>query len=282
MKKLALLLFTILILGCGTETPVVEEPPIIEELPPTVMEPEPIGHPLIADGTVKHGQVNVDPESVGDFCFAFKKPIYKHWVTLREKDGKDLGWYSFTEGEWDRTHILCIQSARNPLQYDTEYVIEISTQNSDCKISNIVIQFRTKPQRPIAGRPAPVIQERIPAAALGEHFRADRIDTHIVDGDVPFRGEDIDPEPLNANGIQFKFNCPIRKYKVDLRVKGGPSLGWLPRGLVENNMGERIQIMPAEGAPLLEFDTEYIIDISVLDFRCLNWEFERRFLTKPK
>ena len=41
MKKLVLLMFAILILGCDTETPVVEEPePVIEEPPPVVMEDE--------------------------------------------------------------------------------------------------------------------------------------------------------------------------------------------------------------------------------------------------
>ena len=43
MKNLALLMFTILILGCDTETPVVEAP-VVEEPPPVVMEDEPITH----------------------------------------------------------------------------------------------------------------------------------------------------------------------------------------------------------------------------------------------
>ena len=41
MKKLALFLFAILILGCDTETPVVEEPePIIQEHTPTAASGE--------------------------------------------------------------------------------------------------------------------------------------------------------------------------------------------------------------------------------------------------
>ena len=158
----------------------------------------------------------------------------------------------------------------------------ISALNHDCELIDIVIQFRTKPQRPGVAGPALVIQERIPALALGEHFRFDRDDTHIVAADVIDFHNLIDPEPLNANGIQFEFNLPIRKYEIDLRRKGGASLGWLPRGLVENHMEARIRIKPAEGAPLLQFDTEYIVDIFVEDFRCLTWEFEERFLTKPK
>ena len=70
MKKLSLLMFAILILACDTEKPVVEEPEV-EEPPPVVMEPEPIGHPLIAKGSVTHGQVNVDPEPLNRYGFRF-------------------------------------------------------------------------------------------------------------------------------------------------------------------------------------------------------------------
>ena len=45
MKNLSLFLFAILIFGCGTEKPVVEEPEtLVEEPPPVPMEQEPIGH----------------------------------------------------------------------------------------------------------------------------------------------------------------------------------------------------------------------------------------------
>ena len=43
MKKMSLLIIAILILGCGTETPVVEEPePVVEEPEPVVEEPPPV------------------------------------------------------------------------------------------------------------------------------------------------------------------------------------------------------------------------------------------------
>ena len=282
MKKLSLLIFPILILGCGTEKPVVEEPPVIEEPPPVPIEQESIGHPLIAKGSVTHGQVNVDPEPLNrnGFRFLLTKSFLNYGVTLRKKDGPYLFWdFPFDIGE-----VLLIKHLGNSdfLEYDTEYEMVIRALNHDCEFIDIVIQFRTKPQRPVVGRPAPVIQQRIPVEPLGEHFRFDRVDTHIVAADVIDFHNLIDPEPLNANGIQFEFNLPIRKYEIDLRRKGGASLGWLPRGLVENHMGARIRIKPAEGAPLLQFDTEYIVDIFVEDIRCLTWEFERRFLTKPK
>ena len=287
MKKLTLLMFTILILGCGTEKPVVEEPePVVEEPPPVVMEPEPIGHPLVAEGTVTHGEVNVDPKPLNrsGFHFLFKESFLSYWVSLREKDGKYL--YSWDFPEVDRsneTDLLFLQPIGDPLDYDTEYEIVISVHNDDCESTEIVIQFRTKPQRPLAGGPAPVIQERPPVVPSGGHFRLDISAPAVVLADVLDGDNDVDPELLNVNGIQFEFDEHIRRYKMDLRLHNGASLGWLPRGLVKpENRLRHIKIMRAEGAPLLEFNTVYEIDIFVEDFGCLTTEFQIVFATKPK
>ncbi len=289
MKNLSLLMFAILVLGCGTETPVVEEPePVIEELPPVVMEAGPIGHPLVAKGTVKHGEMNVDPESLNrdGFRFIFKNPFYRYWAQVRKKDGEHLASFDARHaGIWNETEVLFIWRPvdYDPLEYDTEYEIVIVAQNYDCDYTDIVIQFRTKPQRPEGERPVPVIQERIPVGALGERFRLEPGVPELLAGDVLWGEGNVAPEPLNANGIHFEFDEPIRKYKIDLRLRGGESLGWLPHGLVEReNMEKRIQIMPAEGAPLLEFKTAYEIDIFVQDFQCWTNEFKILFHTKPK
>ena len=87
MKKLSLFLFTILILGCGTETTVVEEPEPIE--PPPV---EPIGHPLIAQGSVKNGEVNVDPAPLNSsgIRFIFTKSFYRYQVWFYDQDNEPL------------------------------------------------------------------------------------------------------------------------------------------------------------------------------------------------
>ena len=283
MKKLSLLMFTILILACGTETTVVEK------RPPVMIIDEPSHHPLIAHGPVKHGQVNVDPESLSNgFHFVFKEPIYTHWVTLEEKNGRDLShWDSPKTQRWEETQHVLIHSigggGAGAFKYDTEYELMITVQHFNCDTTDIVIQFRTKPQRHVVGRPEPVIQERRPVVTLGEHFRFDITFPHIVDGDVAHRANNVDPEPLNANGIQFEFNHGIKKYEIDLRLKDGASLGWLPRGLVDNkDLGKRIKIMPGEGAALLEFNTEYEIEICVWDFRCVAEKFRIVFRTKPK
>ena len=289
MKKLSLLMFAILILGCGTETTLVEEPePVAEEPEPVVMEDEPVGHPLVAEGTVRHGEVNVDPARLNStgFRLVFTKPFYRYWIWLNDKDGNYLpGWDSLEAGGWGRTDVLFILPLgfHSPLEYDTEYKILISAQNFDCDYTDIVIQFRTKPQRPGVGQPKLVIQEHIPVAASGERFRRDPAEPQLVAGDVAFGEQNVDPEPLNANGIHFEFDEPIRKYKIDLRLKGGATLGWLPRDLVDNqNMGKRIQIMPAEGFPLLEFNTAYEIEIFVQDAFCWTSDFKIRFRTMPK
>ncbi len=278
MKKLSLLILTILILGCGTEQP-----------PSAVMEHKPIGHPLIADGTVQHGEVNVDPEPLNHSGFRFEltEHFLSYGVSLQEKDGKYLRWdFPFDHG-WDDTHVLHIQRLGDYhfLKYDTEYELVITVLNYDCDPINIVIQFRTKPQRPLAGRPAPVIQQRSPVVPSGERFRFDPSAPAVVAGDVADGDNNVDPEPLNANGIQFVFDEAIKTYRIDLRDHKGASLNWLPHDLVNNDRGKRIthiQIMRADGAPLLKFDTVYKIDIFVEDFGCWTSEFKIVFRTKPK
>ena len=289
MKKLSLLIFAILILGCATETPVVEQP-VIEEPEPVIEEPppvKPVHHPLIAFGDVKHREVNVDPEPLnrGGFHFRFKEPFYDVWVSLKEKDGERLHWSPSGPDGWGERELLNIEDFRghDPLEYDTEYELMITVKHFNCERTEIVIQFRTKPQKPVVGRPAPAIQERPPAVPLGERFRWDIIETHIVDSDVRRGDIDVDPEPLNANGIQFEFSRGFHEYEIDLRLKDGASLSWFPRGLVDNeDLGKRIKIMPGDGAALLDFDTEYEINISVLDLICRPEKFTIRFRTKPK
>ena len=280
MKKLSLLMFALLILGCGTEKPAVEEPP------PIAIEEEPIGHSLVADSNVKNGAVNVDPATLSrGFYFKFTKPFYRYRVWLHKKDGTHLHWDSYTAGEWGRRDFVWINQIldHDPLQYNTEYEIVISAQNYDCDSTEIVIQFRTKPQPNLVKGPKLVMQEQPPAVALGEHFRFDIDEPRMVDSDVRHAEINVDPEPLNANGIHFELDRDLKRYKIDLRLNGGASLNWAPRDLVAGeNVGRHIQIMPVEGSTLLEFDTNYAIDIFVHDLTCLGMGWQIWFRTKPK
>ena len=284
MKKLSLLMFAILILGCSTEKPDVKEP-VVEEL----MEDEPIPQPeMIAEGTVKHGEVNVNPKllNLSGFRFVFKEPVYWHSVFLYDKKRGEYLWsWNSPHDRWCKeTKVVLIERmhSRDPLEYNTDYEITISTLNFDCDVVETVIQFRTEPQRSTVEEPESMMQERSPVVPSGEHFRLDIDPPRLVWADVQDGAANIDPEPFNTNGIRFGFDRDIRKYRIDLRDRAGASLDWLPRDLVEHeNIGNQIQIMRAEGAPLLEFETVYVIDIFVQDSCCWTSDFQITFLTKP-
>ena len=288
MKKLSLLMFAILILGCDTETSVVEEP-VVEEPPPIVMEDEPLPQPeMIAEGTVKHGEVNVDPKplNLSGFRFVFKEPVYDHWVSVYDKKrDKHLNWNSPHAYWCKETKVVLIEhlGSGDVFKHNTDYEITIYARNFDCDIVETVIQFRTEPQRPTVEEPEPVMQERPPVVPSGERFRLDMTPPELVGADVQDGDADIDPEPLNANGIRFRWDRNIIKYRIGLYDSKGASLRWLPRGPVEGeDIGNQIQIMRAEEAPLLEFDTVYIIDIFVQDRCCWISDFRMTFRTKPK
>ena len=288
MKKLSLLMFAILILGCDTETSVVEEP-VVEEPPPIVMKDEPLPQPeMIAEGTVKHGEVNVDPKplNLSGFRFVFKEPVYDHWVSVYDKKrDKHLNWNSPHAYWCKETKVVLIEhlGSGDVFKHNTDYEITIYARNFDCDIVETVIQFRTEPQRPTVEEPEPVMQERPPVVPSGERFRLDMTPPELVWGDVQDGDADIDPEPLNANGIRFRWDRNIIKYRIGLYDSKGASLRWLPRGPVEGeDIGNQIQIMRAEEAPLLEFDTVYIIDVFVQDRCCWTSDFRMTFRTKPK
>ena len=283
MKKLALMMFALLILGCDTEKSDVKEP-VVEEL----MEDEPIPQPeMIAEGTVKHGEVNVDPKplNLSGFRFVFKEPVYTHWVSVYDKKrGKHLTWDSPHAYWCKETKVVLIEhmGSGDVFKHNTDYEITIYTLNFDCDVVETVIQFRTEPQRSTVEEPEPMMQERLPVVPSGERFRLDITPPELVWADVQDGNANIDPEPFNANGIRFGFDRDIRKYRIDLQDRVGASLGWLPRGLVEGeNIGNQIQIMRAEGGPLLEFETVYVIDIFVQDSCCWTSDFRITFLTKP-
>ena len=156
MKKLALLMLAILILGCGTETPVVEEPePVIEEPPPVVMEdehamPEDAAPPEIVEGSVLDGDVNVDPEPLNRDGIAFKFTenlrFYAADVLLGEKS---LGWSPLDVV--DHRHLgnlveITPIAGSQLLKHNTEYTIEIYAQDRACNGTRIKVKFRTKPR----------------------------------------------------------------------------------------------------------------------------------------
>ena len=151
MKKLSLLMFAILILGCGNETPVIEEPP------PDVVLGEPvipeIPSPRIIDGTVKHGDFNVDPEPLNrnGFIFDFAEKLAMYAAEIQDNHGAPLSWSPLDVvdfPDWihpNRVKITPIPTSQL-LEYDTQYAIVIYAQDFDCNSTERVIQFRTKPR----------------------------------------------------------------------------------------------------------------------------------------
>ena len=283
MKKLSLLIFSTLILGCATETPMES---VVEEPPPVVIEPEPIGHPLVAEGTVKHGQVNVDPSLLNShgFHFEFTQGFLSFWVLLYVNDTETLDWDATVAGDTDRRDSVRIRPIADSdlLEHDTEYKLVMSFYDSNCDKTDIVIQFRTKPQRLGVKGAEPVIQERPPVVPSGERFRFDPALPELLAGDV-FDGEDnVDPEKINEDGFRFEFRAFPKLYRVDRRMKNGEHLHWHPQGVVDRNIGDGVVIQPMANSQLLEFDTEYVITIFIQNRDCWFSENRIHFRTKPK
>ena len=168
MKKLALLMFAILILGCGTETTVIEEPvveepePVIEEPPPVVEEsppllkvpePNPISDlkPKLAAATVLDGQVDVDPEPLNrhGIVFQFLGNIRVYIAELRVANAGALNWSPRDiVDRWDignQIHLTPMADSKL-LKYDTDYTVKIYAQDLECNGAWKSIKFRTKPR----------------------------------------------------------------------------------------------------------------------------------------
>ena len=151
MKNLSLLIFAILILGCGTEKPVVEEPPLIEEPPPPVVEEEPIPAPQIVGGNVLDGDVDADPERLNrdGIILEFSEPLSMYTAEIGLWDIGHLDWSPLhIVDHWNignQVHLMPMEDSRL-LEYDTEYWLNIYAQGRACNGANTEITFRTKPR----------------------------------------------------------------------------------------------------------------------------------------
>ena len=168
MKKLSLLMFAILILGCGNETTVVEEPvveepepvveeppPVVEELPPLfkVQEPKPLSNlkPKLAAASVRDGQVDVDPEPLNRHGIAFKflGNLRMYLAELQVTNAGALNWSPRDiVDRWDignQIHLTPMADSKL-LKYDTDYTVKIYAQDLECNGAWRSIKFRTKPR----------------------------------------------------------------------------------------------------------------------------------------
>jgi hypothetical protein len=134
---------------------------------------------------------------------------------------------------------------------------------------------------PVVEPPEPVIEEPPPVLAQTAYF-IDVAPPTITSGTVADGDSDVDHVPINQGGFRFDFDRPLKLYRVDLRLDGGKSLGWSPRGVVDHeNIGQTVVIVPVAESQLLKFDTVYVIAMYVLDHACDRSSFQIRFWTKP-
>ena len=144
-----------------------------------------------------------------------------------------------------------------------------------------ILMLGCETETPIVEEPLSIIEAPSPVAASGEHFRVDIAEPGIVWSTIDLGEVGVDPNLLV--GIEFAFDVNLKLYKIDLRLDGGQSLGWLPRGVVDDkDIGQRIWLIPAPDSPMLEFDTAYVIELYVQDLECWSMKVQWPFRTKPK
>ena len=144
-----------------------------------------------------------------------------------------------------------------------------------------ILMLGCETETPIVEEPLSIIEAPSPVAASGEHFRVDIAEPGIVWSTIDLGEVGVDPNLLV--GIEFAFDVNLKLYKIDLRLDGGQSLGWLPRGVVDDkDIGQRIWLIPAPDSPMLEFDTAYVIELYVQDLECWSTKEQWPFRTKPK
>ena len=170
MKKLSLLMFAILILGCGTEKPVVDEPmleepePVIEELNKHLTEIQTVADqlsqaaasfdlsaPTITENSVADGATNVDPEPLNrdGIRLAFSERIALSHFNLLHEAGYSLNWKT----KWNPNGQVVYLKPSNPcdiLSNATTYVIDFVVQDFDSWKTEDTITFTTEPARPAA------------------------------------------------------------------------------------------------------------------------------------
>ena len=146
-----------------------------------------------------------------------------------------------------------------------------------------ILMLGCETETPVVKETLSIIDAPSLVAVSGEHLQLDISEPILLWSTVDDGAADVDPEPLNQAGIRFDFDEDLKLYKIDLRLDGGQSLGWPPRGVVDDkDIGRRIEIIPADDRQLLEFDTAYVITLYVQDLGCWSSDFRIRFRTKPK
>lgn len=270
MKQLALLMFTILILGCENQNPVSELD--VSELDQEISELKTITDQLsqtvasldrsVTTGTtssVADGDTDVDPEPLNrdGIRFTFSQRIALSHFNLHKKDGTSLQWRT----EWaadGQTVTLTPPHRCALLRHGTTYTIDFVVQDFGAwKIEDTII-FTTKPQSVKAA----------PASSFNP--------PEITAGSVSDRAADVDPNPLNRGGILFSFSERIAVSQIDLRLEDGPTLGWTVQWSADQ---QTVTLRPPNTCSILMNDETYVINMSVSDYACSESEISISFIT---
>ena len=273
MKKLTLLMFTLLIFGCENQNPVSELD--VSELDQEISELKTITDQLsqtvasldrsVTTGTtssVTDGDTDVDPEPLNrdGIRFTFSERIALSHFNLHKEDGTSLQWRT----EWaadGQTVTLTPPHRCAALRHGTTYTIDFVVQDFGAWKIEDTITFSTKNQ---AVKAAPALSIEPPSVLTGS----------VADGDA-----DVDSNLLNRDGILFLFSDPIAVSQIDLRLKDGPTLGWIVQWSEWRGNQQMMTLRPPNPCSILMNDETYVIDMSVSNYACWESDLSLSFTT---
>ena len=272
MKKLALLMFTILILGCENQNPVSELD--VSELDAEISELKTIADQLSQTAaslersettitasiasSVDDGDTDVDPDPLNrdGIRITFSERIALSHFNLYHEDGTSLDWRI----EWSadgQTVTLTPPHRCAVLHHGRTYTLDFVVQDFGSWKIEDTITFSTKPQ---SVKAAPASSGGPPEIAAG-----------LTGGEA-----DLDPNVLNRDGIRFSFLERIAVSQIDLRLKDGPTLGWIVQWSADQ---QTVTLRPPNLCSMLMNDETYVIDMSISDYGCWESEFSISFTT---
>ena len=266
MKKLTLLMFTILILGCENPSPVSEPNEDLTEIKAIADQLSlaaaslDLSGPAITASSVVDGDTDVDPEPLNreGIRITFDERISLSHFNLHHEEGTSLDW----RPEWyadGQTVTLTPPHLCSVLRPGMTYTIDFVVQDFSSWKTDGTITFTTKPQ---SVKAALALDISKPAITAGS----------VADGDVA-----VDPETLNQEGIWYTFDERIYLSHFDLRLKDGPTLGWIVQWSADQWM---VTLTPSNPCSVLRPGTSYTIDFVVQDSSCLTSEGSITFRTK--
>ena len=259
MRKLSLLIFALLVLGCSNENPVSERDEEIAELRAVVAElskavesldPSP---PVIASGNVQHGDIDVDPESlnVNGIKLVFDERISVAYFALAPEGGPALNWIA----HWSESRRLVTLTPPNVcsyLSYGKTYTLQVQLRDIGCWESNITITFSTK---------GLTVGQFVHATIFFEPVSPAIVSQNIEDGAV-----DVDPESLHLNGITFTFDESVCGANFEIAPKGERALDLTPPwSQIWSEDRQSVTLTPPNACTLLRYGETYILRIHVWD-----------------